>query len=223
MYSADRVSREPLGHQIANALRNDILAGRVQPGEHLSQKQVCEQFGTSRIPVRDALLMLSHEGFVVDVGGGRVRVTRMTTEDILDIYRIEGFLKGMACRRVAERILPEELEELRGLHNQLQTALDNNRDDDVVEINWMFHRRINQISGSAKLVAAIRPLALSIPRGFIALVPGWGSRAIAMQLQLLDAFSTGDTDEAERISSDHTLAAGKALVRFLETKGIETH
>lgn len=216
-----RVSRESLGSQIANALRNEIFAGRLPPGTHLSQQQVCEQFGTSRIPVRDALRMLASEGLVIELGAGRVQVAELSRRDLEDVFLIEGFLHGLACRRAADRMTDAELSELRELHEQLALAVEADDAEQVADLNWAFHRRINQISGSAKLTAALRPLALSIPRGFLAMVPNWAPKALRMQTELLAAFADRDGPRADAISSTHTQRAGAELTAFLASQGID--
>src|ERR1700740_1845683 len=59
------VNRRPfLGKQIAEALRREIVLGIIPSGTKLSQRQLCEKFGTSRMPGRDGLKLLSHEGLV---------------------------------------------------------------------------------------------------------------------------------------------------------------
>jgi len=219
--SRRRISREPLGSQIANAVRDEIFSGRLPPGTHLSQEEIRKQFGTSRIPVRDALMMLASEGLVVELGSGRVQVAGLSRRDLEDVFLIEGFLHGLACKRAAERITDPELVELRGLHERLAAAVESGDADFVAELNWSFHRRINQISGSAKLIAALRPLALSMPRGFLAMVPNWAPKALQMQEQLLSALADRDGAKAEEISSSHTQRAGAELAAFLCKQGID--
>lgn len=58
--SANRSCRE----QIVELLREDILCGRLKDGEHLSEIKLAERFGTSRGPIREALLQLTHEGML---------------------------------------------------------------------------------------------------------------------------------------------------------------
>lgn len=215
------MSRESLGSQIANALRNEIFAGRLAPGTHLSQQQICDRYGTSRIPVRDALMMLASEGLVIRLSAGRVEVAELTRSDLEDVFLIEGFLHGLACRRAATRMSDAELDELRQLHKQLEAAVATDDASLMADLNWAFHRRINQIAGSAKVIAALRPLALSMPRGFLAMVPNWAPKALRMQARLLAAFSARDGHKAEQISSRHTQRAGAELIAFLTEQGID--
>lgn len=213
--------RAPLGQQIADAIRAEILLGVLKPGEHLSQQQICERFGTSRIPVRDALSSLLHEGFVSEEVGRRVVVARFTRQDLSDTYMIEGLLHGVAVRRAAERITPEELEELEAIHEQFKAAVKGDHSDQIAALNWEFHRRLNQIAASPRLVAALRPLSGGIPKDIISMLPKWGTKAGATQKRLLKALKDGDGEGAESIIVKYTEEAGADLLKLLESRGVE--
>ncbi|HYC80854.1 MAG TPA: GntR family transcriptional regulator [Solirubrobacterales bacterium] len=215
------VVRAPLGEQIADAVRAEILLGILKPGEHLSQRQICERFGTSRIPVRDALASLLHEGFVTEGVGHRVVVARFTRQDLSDIYMIEGLLHGVAVRRAAARITASEVEELREIHDQFKQAVADNRTDEIATLNWEFHRRLNQIAASPRLVAALRPLSGGIPKDIISMLPKWGSKAASTQKRLLKSLQDSDGERAEAIVVKYTKEAGADLIEFLESRGVD--
>lgn len=219
-FRGHQVVRAPLGEQIADAIRAEILLGVLKPGAHLSQQQICERFGTSRIPVRDALSLLLHEGFVTEAVGRRVVVARFTREDLSDIYMIEGLLHGVAVRRAAERITPAQLDELRAVHEQFKTAVTADRTDEIAATNWEFHRRLNQAAASPRLTSALRPLASGIPKDIISMLPKWGSKAVTTQRRLLKALGDGDGEAAEAIVVKYTNQAGADLVKLLETHGV---
>ncbi|MGW2642612.1 GntR family transcriptional regulator [Streptomyces sp. NPDC001348] len=56
------VTRSTLRQQIADALRDEVLAGRLQPGRAFTVKEIAEQYGVSATPVREALVDLSAQG-----------------------------------------------------------------------------------------------------------------------------------------------------------------
>jgi len=58
------VTRNTLRQQIADALRDEVLAGRLQPGEEFTVQQIAEQYGVSATPVREALVDLSAQGLL---------------------------------------------------------------------------------------------------------------------------------------------------------------
>ncbi|OZM72085.1 GntR family transcriptional regulator [Amycolatopsis antarctica] len=219
MAGSERLERATLGSQIADVLRREIIFGHLKPGERLGQHQLCERFGTSRMPVRDALRQLNYEGFLAEDGGRHLVVVRMRREDIRDTYEIEGMLHGLATRRVATRGDAGELAELRDFHEKMLA-----RQDELpamAELNWRFHRRINHFAASQKLVAALRSLALQIPRDYLVEFPAWAGRANDEHAGIVDAIAAGRATEAESLMREHVLAAGEYLIDFLQTSGVD--
>ncbi|MFF5783524.1 GntR family transcriptional regulator [Streptomyces sp. NPDC012693] len=64
MPASGAVTRNTLRQQIADALRDEVLAGRLQPGEEFTVKQIAEQYGVSATPVREALVDLCAQGLL---------------------------------------------------------------------------------------------------------------------------------------------------------------
>lgn len=219
MGGTERLERATLGSQIADAVRRDIIFGRLRPGERLGQYQLCERFGTSRMPVRDALKQLHYEGFLAQDDGRHLVVVRMRRIDIRDTYEIEGMLHGLAARRVTLQADAEALAELREYHEQMresESAL-----ADMAELNWRFHRRINQLAASPKLMAALRSLALQIPRDYLVEFPEWAGRANAEHAEILAALTQRKADEVEQLMRRHVMAAGDDLIAYLEQSGVQ--
>lgn len=215
----DRLDRSTLGGQIADAIRREILLGRLEVGQRLGQSQLCSRFGTSRMPVRDALRQLAYEGFLLSDGGGHAVVARMSRGDIEDTYAIEGTLHGFAARRVAKKASSEEIAELRRRHEEMML-----REHDVAalaELNDQFHRRINHLADSRKLLAALRTLALSIPRDYLVEFPEWAARANCEHAEILAAFEARDGERVEVLMRAHVSEAGSYLVRYLQGCGVD--
>jgi len=217
---ASRLSREPLGRQIAHILRDEILVGQLKPDEHLTQTQICERFGTSRMPVRDALLNLTYDGLVVEDGAGRVRVAQFHARDLEDVYAFEGMLHGIACQRVAGDISDDQIAELEKLHESTEEAVAANDFAEVDAASWRFSRRINQLSGSSRLIWIMSSLGAAIPRSFVQTLPHCAPRMAEMQSGLLDAMRSGDAEKARAIAEDHTRDLGSEFIAYLRNKGI---
>lgn len=172
------------------------------------------------MPARDALLLLSHEGFVIDEGSGRVRVAPLSKHDVEDLFLIEGHLHGLACRLVAERASDEEIAKLNSVSLAFQHAIDDHDKAVASELLHEFHRLINLFSQSVKLRSAFRPLAQQVPRDFVLRVPEWQGKAVSMQRHVLDAFRARDGGSAEQIMSTHTLEMGAAYLEYLRSQGV---
>ncbi|GAA3066229.1 GntR family transcriptional regulator [Streptomyces roseofulvus] len=75
------VTRSTLSRQIADALRDEVLAGRLQPGQEFTVKQIAEQYGVSATPVREALVELCAEGLLDSDQHRGFRVHRFSVAD----------------------------------------------------------------------------------------------------------------------------------------------
>jgi DNA-binding GntR family transcriptional regulator len=98
--------------QIAAVLRRDILFGRLQTGTKRSQQELCNRFGTSRMPVRDALRELSYSGLLTQDDGGHAVVAPLKRTDVLDSFTIEGMLSGLAARKATALATEDQLQAL---------------------------------------------------------------------------------------------------------------
>jgi len=213
-----RVRRESLGSQVADQLRHDILVGRLVPGTTLSQQQVCEDFGTSRMPVRDALRQLTHEGLIVSNNNGHAQVVGMTSADIWDTYSAEALLVGRASRRAAQIITDEELDTLASIYERIKETDEEGSPEVIAELNWQFHRHINLCSRSAKLLALIRAVSMSIPRRFQVEIPEWSVHANEHHSEILELMRAHDADGVEKATHQHVLDASLQFIKYLETR-----
>jgi DNA-binding GntR family transcriptional regulator len=202
-------------------IRRDILYGRLPAGTHVGQQLLCERFNTSRMPVRDALRQLTTQGFLVDDGHGHSLVAPLARSDLRDIYLIEGMLHGLALRRITERHDEDEVEELAGYHEEMvrvTAAGDNAR---MSKINWQFHRRINILSRSPKLLAVIRTHSLSIPNDQVNQMPNRSERVNLEHAEIMAAVKRGEGAVAESLMRQHVVNAGDDLLRYLETQNVQ--
>jgi DNA-binding GntR family transcriptional regulator len=213
-----KLTRARFGSQIAEALRSDILFGRIESGKRLNQVELCERFGTSRMPVRDALRQLTYEGFLIDDGRGHAVVAPVTREVLEEIYLIAGMVCGLAANRAAARIDKQELAELHVLHKRMLDAATQGDMAEMSEMNWQFHRRINQLSKSTRIMAVLRAHTSIMPRSFLGEFPHWAEPANQDHAKLLDAFARRDSAMAEMLMKDHIVRAGHDLIVEMEAQ-----
>jgi len=219
---ASRVQRgSPLGTQIADELRRDVLLGRLLPGTRVSQQELCERFGTSRMPVRDALRSLVHEGLMFVDSTQHIVVAPLSREDLLDAFTIEGVLTGMAAERASRRAVAEDLERLDALDAQMVEAVANGRQDLMVELNWTFHRKINHMSGSRKLLVALRKVSVDLPRDFLAQVPDWSEKSNTQHAAIIQAMRNRRHKAAGTLMTEHVVESGHGLVAHLVAHGAQ--
>src|SRR3954464_14907703 len=132
--------------RVRDELQHAILEGVLQPGERLRAEALAQRFGTSRTPVREALLQLEAQG-LVDVEPNRGAVVRRFDRAALrDLYEVRALLEPQAAARAARRIGPEAIRELEALCEA----------EDLILANEAFHRIILEAAGSPRLSTAMR-------------------------------------------------------------------
>ncbi len=213
------LNRQSLGSQIAHHLREEIVLGRLEAGRAISQQWLCERYGTSRMPVRDALVKLTSEGLIVITRSGHSVVGRLTPDDIVDVFEIEAVVHGRAARRAAARVTDADVSELTALHEGMIAAERTGDLDQLTELNWRFHKRINALSGSDKLLAMLRTLSLNIPQTYLSELPDWAAQTIQEHAGIVAALAVRDGDRAEELVGGHVRAAGSNLADYLAAKG----
>ncbi|HXZ62421.1 MAG TPA: GntR family transcriptional regulator, partial [Acidimicrobiales bacterium] len=198
--------------QAADELRDRILTGRLRPGDRLDLDSLSAEFGTSRTPIREALLELSYEGLVSITPRSGMSVVGITPRDAVDNFAILAALVGKAAEMATERITPDGLAELAELAAGIEGA------DDVVGANRRFHRALNRAAGSPRLLTYLRQAVRVVPGNYFELFPEQEQRARREHAALLEAMEGGDAAAARALAERHVLAAGEALGGWLASQ-----
>jgi DNA-binding GntR family transcriptional regulator len=205
-----RASAEPapttrsLREDVYERLRRRLNQGRLRPGSYLDLNALAEDIGTSRTPLRDALLRLESEGFVEIQSRKGVRVKPLTLDWIRDIYEILGGLESVALVSVAEQMGPEVLDRMRALNAEMERALDASEFARYYDANLAFHDAYLELSTNEELVRRIHILKQRLydfPRlaGF---VPEWERESIVEHARLVEHLGRGEVREAADLLRD---------------------
>ena len=101
-----------LADQVFEHLENDILSGKYQRGEVLTESKLCAEMGVSRTPIREALRRLEQEHIIEESGKGSV-VIGINEKDLEDIFLIRKSLECMAASLAAKNRTDEQLKDLK--------------------------------------------------------------------------------------------------------------
>ena len=190
--------------RVRDLLEEAILEGELKPGERLRAEALAQRFGTSRTPIREALLQLEAHGLVeVEPNRGAV-VKTFDREDLRDLYEVRALIEPHAAARAAKRIEADALQRLEALCDE----------PDQLLANEEFHRIILEAAQSPRLVVAMRA-ATGIPRAFRSLF--WHderqkAESLMCHRRLVSAFHIRDAQLAEATMRMHILGA----IAFLE-------
>ncbi|MDB5470555.1 MAG: transcriptional regulator, GntR family [Caulobacter sp.] len=186
--------------RVARSLREAIARGRFQAGERMYQDEVAAALGVSRQPVRQAFQRLQAEGLLTEARPGRLVVTKMTPDEVIDNISIRLVLEPLAARLAAEKITESQIAELRR-YNELV------RDDLPNKANWNyeFHKLIAQASGSKLLAQFIDRLWSGMPLSPMseALLGDTAQKSAHSHDEMIDCFVRRDADGVEALMRDH--------------------
>jgi DNA-binding GntR family transcriptional regulator len=148
--NGSRESRALLKQSLAARLRDEILQGRIAPGQKIIEGRWARRFGVAQLSIREALNILAAEGFVTKRHGRSARVLTLTESDIIHIYQIRGALEGLAARIIAERKLP--LQDIESARSAIQSAVASNDPLKVIDSVQRFHLCILEKIGNPLLL-----------------------------------------------------------------------
>jgi DNA-binding GntR family transcriptional regulator len=199
-------SRSRLVDDVYRSLEEAILSGKMRPGDRLIETWLAEHLKVSRTTVREALLMLERQGYVVSEPRRGTFVTRLAREDALDLcYNralLESFAVGVGYQHIDEGVLgrmAECVDQMR--HCRLP--------DDVpqlIQIDLAFHRPLVEASGSRRLIELWSSLSGQIGALVLRSLEEQHAQiedVAAFHERLLDAIASGDPDIAKRGVLDH--------------------
>jgi len=107
-------------------LKKKIISGLLQPGEPLNEGILSKEFKISKTPIREALQRLERDGFVEDIPGRGCFVSRISFQDIKELFEIREILECEVVKRAALRGDPEKIEAVRKKFDSLESNGDRN-------------------------------------------------------------------------------------------------
>ena len=204
--------------QLADHLRDEIVRGTFEPGEHLRLEDLAARFEVSTMPVREALRDLESEGLVTIYPHRGAVVTELTAEDIEDIYEIRATLEAMATRLSVPRMTEEICQELAGIVERMDGQLGHVAA--LVKLNHQFHSTLYAASGRRHLCDLNHTFRYRTQHYLHAYMDDLGSMALAQEEHraILDACRRRDTEEAASLVENHLTEVGQAIVEFVRRR-----
>jgi len=199
--------------RVRDALQHAILEGELQPGERLRAEPLARRFGTSRTPIREALILLEADGLVALEPHRGAVVRAFDAADLLDLYEVRALVEPHAAARAAPRIAAPALVRLEALCARSE-QLGAGGVDEQIACNEELHRIVLAAAASPRLTEAMRAVA-GIPRVFRTLF--WSDDAQRGQSQLchrelVAALRAGSPELAETVMRMHILGARQFLL-----------
>ncbi|WP_307874575.1 GntR family transcriptional regulator [Frankia nepalensis] len=196
-----------------------IFEGRFRSGDRIDLGEVCEDLDVSRLPVREAIVMLERDGIVTSTYHRGVFVEPFDAKSIIDDFEIIGLLSGVAVRRLAEEQDREVITRLEGLVDELRAGPPNDRDR-VVELVRTILTTEHRAGGSRRLRAELRAFTGYLPLVFRISSNRSHADTVDAHARVVRAIAAGDGEKAARYRVDDFRDAGRRVVEELERRGV---
>jgi DNA-binding GntR family transcriptional regulator len=208
-------------------VRDKIVSGEITPGAILTEAGLADEYGLSKAPVREALVLLGHEGLVESMPRTGHVVASFTVQDVLETFHLRTILEaeaaGLAAERISEEVIAallknvnEEYTLLERAHEALnirqEPAISDKRSilriaaheegfyERACELNIEFHQLIARAAGNRRLADLIKQLMEDMRR-MLAFSP----RFVTPQqhLEIIEALKHRDRAKAEQAMKRH--------------------
>ena len=147
-----KIVRRTATDLVLDALRMRILSGAIPPGAPLRQELLAQELGVSRIPVREALRLLSAEGLADTIPHRGAFVSMLSKDEVREFFDIRCRLEPWLLREAIPNMTEERLRRAEALRGQMDEA----QPHAWGKLNWELHQTLYE--------AAERPAALEIVR-----------------------------------------------------------
>lgn len=203
-----------LADQVFDHLENDILSGKYQRGEILTESKLSAELGVSRTPIREALRRLEQEHIIEESGKGSV-VIGINEKDLEDIFMIRKSLECQVAALAAKNRTEEQLKQLREALEFQEFYLNKKDPDQIKLMDSRFHETLYKLSGSTAFYDTLVPLHKKIQKYRRASVAN-SSRAeasVTEHRKIYEAIEAKNTALAAKYASEHVENAYKHIMR----------
>ena len=205
--------RGQVQQQVFEKLRRGLMVGAFVPGQVMSLRKLAASFGTSPMPVREALTRLIVASALEETDNGSVRVPRLTPARLTEIFSVRELLEGEAAELAARNCSDALIDDLSSINEELLQAISKSSLLGCLSANQRFHFKLYEASGSKVLMPLIESLWLQFgPTMYLSLLSPdmpWDASAHAT---ILEGLRSGKPAVVKRGLLQDVRGTGQALV-----------
>jgi len=194
----------------------DIYAHREEI--RLDERQLSQQLGVSRTPIREAMTLLEQEGFLRTLPRRGVFIIRKTKKQILEMIEMWAALESMAARLATLNASDEDIGQLRHLFDSFRNETPADHIEEYSEANIAFHQAIIRLSGSHLMGQTIENLFIHVRaiRKMTIAQSDRAERSIIDHMRIIEALERRDTELAERLVRQHSLDLAAHVEKYCD-------
>lgn len=204
---------------VVDALRVEIIQGKLKPGERLRQDAVASRFGVSQTVVREAFKDLIRECFLACEPRRGVSVATMSAAEAEEMTRLRSLIEPQALAWAIPRLGAVQFEVAERVLKELD---DEKSVDRIILLNARFHRGLYAAADRARTLTMVETLRLGFERylRYTWEFTSHRDRSQQEHWELLAMCKQGDVANACKLLTQHISATGDLLVECLEKRPV---
>jgi DNA-binding GntR family transcriptional regulator len=221
----DPIPRDDLAQRVARRLADAVTAGRLKPGERLSESAAAREMGVSRAPVREAARLLESAGLLVSRPNRGFFVRSVSADDLDAVYELRIAIEAEASARLARVGAAHALPRLSAHVERMRALADAGAHVEQVDADLAFHRALCAACGNPRLLAVFDQIVWEMRLGLVLIGRLYDDPHLIAETHapILAALRAGDPQAAAAAMRYHIGAAREAVVaRFRALEGDET-
>lgn len=209
------LQRHSLYDDVTRLLRLMITEGELQPGEKIVEQTLCERFGVSRTPLREALKVLAAEGLVHLLPRRGAVVAQITAAEIEELFPVMGALEALAGKLALDRISEADMARLTRLHEGMMASFHRGDEKSYIKINREIHEAIFEIAGNGPLTSMYQQLLSKthLARFLARKTRRQWERAVGDHERIMAAFGKRDPQALGEILYAHMVETAAEIAR----------
>lgn len=211
--------RGHLQNQVFERLRRGLMVGAFAPGQVMSLRKLATGFGTSPMPVREALTRLVVVNALEETTNGSVCVPRLTPSRLAEIFSVRELLEGAAAEGACRNSTPALVDDLTEINTELLEAIAKRNVLGCLSANQRFHFRLYGASASEVLLPLIESLWLQFgPTMYLSLLSPdmpWDASA---HFEILDGLKAAKPAMARRGVLSDIRTTGRSLIPAMASR-----
>ena len=214
------IMRKSLHHELVDRLQMLIIHAELVPGAKVPEKLLCDRFGVSRTPLREALKVLASDGLVRLEPNRGAWVTQVTLDEVQDVFPVLGALEALSGELACNHITDTEIDEVQALHDQMMQSYERRDLDAYFDINQKIHRAILSAARNSTLTTSCQALSLRMQRArYLAnMTEGRWYAAVQEHEKIMKHLAARDGPKLAATLLDHMDAKRASVVRWLQAR-----
>jgi DNA-binding GntR family transcriptional regulator len=156
------IARQSLHEALVSPVRDMILDGELRPGEKVVEEALCDRFGVSRTPIREALKVLAAEGILEIIPHRGTIVAQITEAQVTELFPIMASLERLAGRLACKNASDRAIAKARAIHDRMAVEYSAGDERAYLKSNREFHECIFAISRNEALLSYYRQILVRI-------------------------------------------------------------